>query len=98
MNRHPFSWSSLAFGAFFLAVVGNWAVWTQDLLTPRQLSLTVSVLLILLGLLGVAATLWRPRQHIEDAPDTGDATGAAPTVHLTKHPEGTAHEEAHPQP
>lgn len=61
MTRHPFRWESLAFGLFFLAAAVNWAVWKQDLLTPRQLSLTASGALIFLGLVGVAATLWQAR-------------------------------------
>lgn len=62
MNRHPFRWENLAAGLFFLAVVVNWAVWKQDLLTTRELSLTAAAVLILLGLVGVAATL-RPTRH-----------------------------------
>lgn len=61
MNRHPFRWECLAFGAFFLACAGNWAVWKQDLLTTRELSLTAAGVLIVLGVLGVAATFWRAR-------------------------------------
>ncbi|MCW2789676.1 MAG: hypothetical protein JWQ91_1883 [Aeromicrobium sp.] len=64
MSRHPFRWEGLAFGLFFLAVVGNWAVWDQDILTPRELSLTASGALIVLGLLGVGATL----RHARPAP------------------------------
>jgi hypothetical protein len=62
MNRHPFRWSSLAFGLMFLAGVGQWAVWKQDWLTPRELSLVSSGVLIALGLLGVIATFWKPKQ------------------------------------
>lgn len=61
MTRHPFRWSSLAFGLMFLAGVGQWAVWKQDWLTPRELSLTSSGVLIGLGLLGVIATFWKPK-------------------------------------
>jgi len=61
MNRHPLRWESLVFGLFFLAAAGQWAVWKQDLLTPRELSLTASGVLIVLGILGVAATLWHAR-------------------------------------
>lgn len=65
MNRHPLRWEGLAFGLFFLACAGNWAVWKQDLLTPREFSLTAAGVLIVLGVLGVAATLWqaRPSTH-----------------------------------
>lgn len=61
MSRHPLRWESLVFGLLFLAAAGNWAVWKQDLLTPREFSLTASGLLILFGLIGVAATLWQAR-------------------------------------
>ena len=84
MRRHPFRWESLAFGLFFLAVVGNWAVWKQDLLTPRELSLTAAGVLILLGVLGVAATLWQAR------PTT-------PSLITTTSTEGAPHEDTDPQ-
>jgi hypothetical protein len=61
MNRHPFRWESLSFGLLFLVAVGQWAVWKQDLLSPRQLSLTAAGVLIVLGVIGVAATLWHAR-------------------------------------
>lgn len=85
MNRHPFRWESLAFGLFFLSVVGNWAVWQQDLLTPRQLGLVASGVLIVLGLAGVAATLWQGRP-------------AAATATATATREGGHDDDAHPQP
>ena len=59
MNRHPFRWGSFGSALFFLAAIGQWAVWREDLLTPRQLSLTAATVLIVLGVLGVAATLWQ---------------------------------------
>ena len=61
MNRHPFRWGSFGSALFFLAAIGQWAVWREDLLTPRQLSLTAATVLIVLGVLGVAATLWQAR-------------------------------------
>jgi len=87
MSRHPFRWESLAFGLFFLACVGNWAVWKQDLLTSRELSLTASGVLIFLGVIGVAGTLYRAR------PTPVRADEAAEPI-----PEGPHDEEAHPQP
>lgn len=85
MSRHPFRWESLAFGLFFLAVVANWAVWRQDLLTPRQLTLTGSAALIVLGVIGVAATLWQarparttPTTHPPEGPDDGQAADEEP--------------------
>lgn len=61
MNRHSFRWGSLAFAMIFLAAVGQWAVGREDLLTSRQLSLTAAGVLIVLGLVGVAATVRHAR-------------------------------------
>ncbi|KQX74889.1 hypothetical protein [Aeromicrobium sp. Root472D3] len=84
MNRHPFRWGSLAFSMMFLAAVGQWAVWRGDLLTSRQLSLTAAGVLIVLGLVGVAATLRQARPAPAVTP---------PTL------EGDDHDEAaHPVP
>lgn len=92
MTRHSFRWEGLVFGLFFLSAVGNWAVWKQDLLTPRQLGLTASGVLILLGLLGVAATVWQTRP--------ANRAPAIPVPETTPDttPEGPEDEEAHPQP
>ncbi len=60
MTRHPLRWRGLAFGLFFLAIAGNWAVWKQDLLTPQQFSYSVSAVLIALGVIGVVGTFWNP--------------------------------------
>ncbi len=92
MTRHSFRWEGLAFGLFFLSAVGNWAVWKQDLLTPRQLGLTASGVLILLGLLGVAATVWQTRPANRAQP--------VPTPETTQDPipEGPQDEATHPQP
>ena len=92
MTRHSFRWEGLAFGLFFLSAVGNWAVWKQDLMTPRQLGLTASGVLILLGLLGVAATVWQTR------PASRARTIPAPETTPDTTPEGPEDEEAHPQP
>ena len=92
MTRHSFRWEGLVFGLFFLSAVGNWAVWKQDLLTPRQLGLTASGVLILLGVLGVAATVWQTRSATRVRPIP------APESTTETTPEGTEDEEAHPQP
>jgi hypothetical protein len=96
MTRHSFRWEGLAFGLFFLSAVGNWAVWKQDLLTPRELGLTASGVLIFLGLVGVAATVWQTRLASRarsiPAPDTTPETTTDTT------PEGPEDEEAHSQP
>lgn len=101
MTRHSFRWEGLAFGLFFLSVVGNWAVWKQDLLSPRELGLTASGVLIVLGALGVAATVWqtRPAQRkaAVPAPEPTPEPTTEPTIDLN--PEGPEdHEEAHPKP
>lgn len=83
MTRHPLRWDNLIFGLLFLLAVGHWAVWKQGLLSTRELSLTASGVLILLGVIGVAATLWGTRS----TPPT--------TMHT---PEGLDDEEADPQP
>lgn len=83
MTRHPLRWSNLIFGLLFLLMVGHWAVWKQDLLSARELSLTASGVLIVLGLIGIAATL----------------RGSRPTPSTsTPITEGIDHEEADPQP
>ncbi|MEO6606542.1 MAG: hypothetical protein ABIN55_13125 [Aeromicrobium sp.] len=71
MTRHPFRWSSLVFGLIFLAGVGQWAVWKRDWLTPHELSLISSAVLIGLGLLGVIATFWKPKP-LTNTPDPED--------------------------
>lgn len=90
MTRHPFRWSSLAFGLFFLAGVGQWAVWERDWLTPRELSLISSGVLIGLGLLGVLATFWKPKP-LSTTPTSEDKT----SENLAE--ESSEHEEADSQ-
>ncbi len=94
MNRHPFRWQGAAFGAFFLAVAGNWAVWQQDLLTQREFSLTLSVVLIVAGILGVILTFWKPR------PRPAATTASTTTTRTdTTHPlEESDEEAADPKP
>ncbi|KRC64678.1 hypothetical protein ASE12_07800 [Aeromicrobium sp. Root236] len=100
MTRHSFRWEGLVFGLFFLSAVGNWAVWKQDLMSPRQFGLTASGVLIALGLLGVAATVWqtRPanRTAAVPAPEATTETTTESTIDIT--PEGPEDEEAHPKP
>jgi hypothetical protein len=80
MNRHPFRWEGLAFGLFFLAVLGQWAVWEQDWLEPEDLGYLAAATLILLGALGIAGTLAAQRRPQEaphtppDKPDTDTET------------------------
>ena len=87
MNRHPLRWENLIFGLLFVGAVGHWAVWRTDLLTTRELSLAASGVLIVLGVAGVAATLWKARTT------PSPSTIAAPAA------EGVTHdEEADPKP
>ncbi len=80
MNRHSFRWTGLAFGALFLSVAGNWAVWEGDLMTGREMGYVVSAVLIVAGLLGVLASFRRPRPAAAAlvADDLG-ATSSDPT-------------------
>ena len=61
MNRHAFAWASFAFGAFFLAIVGNWVAHKQDVFTLEQLSIAAPITLIVLGILGIIASIWRKK-------------------------------------
>lgn len=63
MTKHSFRWENLAFALFFAAIVGNWAVWERELISARELSLTAAAALIVLGVLGTAATLWSSRNR-----------------------------------
>ena len=74
MNRHSFRWDGLAFGLFFLAVLGQWAVWEQDLLDPDELAYLGAVVLIVLGLLGIAGTAISAQSHRRTAPFTPTTT------------------------
>lgn len=87
MNHHSFRWPGLAFGLLFLSIAGNWAVWEQDLLTRQQFSYTLSGALIVLGVIGVIATFWRPRTQ----PAHHDTTTTTTTLEEN-------HEEPDPQP
>jgi len=66
MTRHPFRWDALAFGAFFLAITGNWIAWKQDVLTLDELSVAAPVALIAIGAIGIVATIL-PRKGNSDA-------------------------------
>jgi len=57
MTRHPFRWDALAFGAFFLAITGNWIAWKQDALSLEQMSVAAPVALIVIGAIGIVATV-----------------------------------------
>lgn len=61
MTRHPFRWGGLAFGLFFAAVIGQWALWRSDLLNPDQLAYIAAGVLIVLGTIGIVASIAQPK-------------------------------------
>jgi hypothetical protein len=91
MNRHAFRWDGLAFGLFFLAALGQWAVWEQDLLKPDELAYVAAAVLIVLGLLGIAGTAISARSHRRVAPFTPATTTT--TAQHDEPLEGEQHEE-----
>ena len=74
MKRHPFRWDALIFGLFFLAVLGQWAVWEMDLLAPDSLAYVAAALLIVLGVVGIVGTAISARSDRRTAPFTPDTT------------------------
>jgi hypothetical protein len=74
MNRHQFRWDAFVFGLFFLAVLGQWAVWEKDWLAPDDLTYVAAVVLIVLGLLGIVGTAISAKADRRTAPFT-PATG-----------------------
>jgi hypothetical protein len=74
MNRHPFRWDAIAFGLFFLAVLGQWAVWEHNLLSPDDLAFVAAAVLIVLGVLGIVGTAISARSDRRTAPFTPQAT------------------------
>jgi hypothetical protein len=85
MNRHPFRWDAMIFGLFFLAVLGQWAVWEQDLLDPDALGYITAGVLIALGLVGIVGTVINTRSDRRVAPFT-------PTPDRTIDPDDSAPE------
>ena len=74
MRRHPFRWDAIAFGLFFLAVLGQWAVWEHNLLSPDDLAFVAAAVLIVLGVLGIAGTAISARSDRRTAPFTPQPT------------------------
>ena len=58
------------FGLFFLAVLGQWAVWEMDWLGSDDLAYVAAVVLIVLGLLGIAGTAISARSDRRTPPFT----------------------------
>jgi hypothetical protein len=75
MNRHQFRWDAFVFGLFFLAVLGQWAVWEMDWLGADDLAYVAAVVLIVLGLLGIAGTAISARSDRRTAPFTPATSG-----------------------
>ncbi len=70
MKRHAFRWDGVAFGLFFLAVLGQWAVWEHQLLSPDDLAFVAAAVLIVLGVLGIVGTAVSARSDRRTAPFT----------------------------
>ena len=77
MNRHAFRWDAIAFGLFYLAVLGQWAVWEQDLFEPDDLAYLAAAVLIVLGVVGIAATAIGARPNRRTAPFTPETSTEA---------------------
>jgi hypothetical protein len=77
MRRHPFRWDAIAFGLFFLAVLGQWAVWEHNLLSPDDLAFVAAAVLIVLGVLGIAGSAISARSDRRTAPFTPQPTSDA---------------------
>jgi hypothetical protein len=74
MNRHQFRWDAFVFGLFFLAVLGQWAVWKMDWLAPDDLAYVAAAVLILLGVVGFVGTAISARTDRRTAPFTPKAS------------------------
>ncbi len=84
MSRHQFRWDAFVFGLFFLAVLGQWAVWKQDWLAPDDLAYVGAAVLILLGVVGILGTAISARAERRTAPFTPAAS--AETEPAEDHP------------
>ena len=89
MNRHQFRWDAFVFGLFFLAVLGQWAVWEMDWLGSDDLAYLAAVVLIVLGVLGIVGTAISARADRRTAP-------FSPAV--TTEPEDTGPEPSETEP
>ena len=83
MSRHAFRWQGAAFGTLLIAIAAGWTVWQTDLVTPREFNLTLSIALMVAGVLGIAATLAR--------------RSPSPTIPTHPSPEVPDEQEADPQ-
>jgi hypothetical protein len=80
MNRHQFRWDAFVFGLFFMAVLGQWAVWKMDWLAPDDLAYVAAAVLILLGVVGFVGTAISARADRRTAPFTPKASAETEPV------------------
>lgn len=59
MNIHPPRWGTFTVALLLALVLLGWARWEHDLLDSDQAGLAVAITLIVLGIVGIAATAWR---------------------------------------
>lgn len=70
MRRHDLDVTSLVFGLIFLGVAATWALVQTELVTLPDLSLLGPAVLIVAGVVGLAATLAKGRRGRETADDS----------------------------
>lgn len=98
MNRHPVRWGSALTGLTFLAVAAAWAVLELDVVDVEGAGPVVAVALIVLGVIGIAATVVvarRPHQppvpHRPDPdPDPDHTVPSAPSGETLEEDHATA--------
>jgi hypothetical protein len=109
MNPHPPRWGVLTVAVLLALVLLGWAWWEHDLLDSDEAGLAIAVVLIALGVVGIAATAWRSMpgrkasatpgsarepEPVPDAPAPTDRLGdAEPTRTLSPTDEGDDHEQ-----
>ena len=69
MRRHDLDVTSLVFGLIFLGVATTWALVQTELVTLPDLSLLGPAVLIVAGVVGLAATLAKGRRGRDPADD-----------------------------
>lgn len=70
MRRHDLDVTSLVFGLIFLGVAATWALVQTELVTLPDLSLLGPAVLIVAGVVGLAATLAKGRRSGDAADET----------------------------
>jgi len=79
MNPHPPRWGTFTLALLLALVLLGWAWWEQDLLDSEDAGLVLAIALIVLGVVGIAATAWRsrPRRTRPAEPETPEPTPVA---------------------